>query len=457
MAHKPICQDGPQCRFMSSTADITIMGGAAGGGKTFALLVEPLFHTDNPDFGAVIFRQSYPQITMEGGMWDESTKLYSAVRPMPAPKVGKLRWVFASGAKVSFAYMKAEDDKLIYQGAQIPLIGFDQLEQMSEGQFFYMLSRNRSTCGVKPYVRATCNPDADSWLAKFLEWWINQETGYPLEERDGELRWFVRPGSELVWANDAGTLLTQYPELIPKSVTFIHANVYDNKILLQRNPEYLANLLALPVVERERLLRGNWKIRPTAGLLCNRAWFSIVDVLPAGGSVVRFWDFAATEKKTAKADPDYTAAVRMHRVGDGFYISDCFTMRAGPTDVEKAFIAITKQDWATAQRLGIPYKVAWEIEPGSSGKMMAARLTSLVAGVACAPRRPSGDKIQRAGGFLSQAEAGFVKLLKGDWNEPWLLHMHNAGMDAKKWDIWDSTAGVFNELAGMGSGKAGMY
>ena len=93
-----------------------------------------------------------------------------------------VQWRFLSGAKVTFAHMLYEKDKYSWQGSQICFLGFDELCHFSENQFFYMLSRNRSVCGVKPYVRATCNPDVDSWVANFISWWIDQETGYPIPE-----------------------------------------------------------------------------------------------------------------------------------------------------------------------------------------------------------------------------------------------------------------------------------
>jgi hypothetical protein len=77
-----------------------------------------------------------------------------------------------------------------WKGAQITLICFDELTHFSAHQFFYMVSRNRSTCGVRPYIRATCNPDADSWVADFLSWWIDPESGHPIRERAGVLRYF---------------------------------------------------------------------------------------------------------------------------------------------------------------------------------------------------------------------------------------------------------------------------
>jgi Terminase large subunit, T4likevirus-type, N-terminal/Anti-CBASS protein Acb1-like len=192
-------QPGPQTQFLSSPADIAIYGGAAGGGKTFAELLEPLRHVSNKDFGAVIFRRTTPQITNEGGLWDESGKLY----PMLGAKPNQtdLSWTFPSGATVSFKHLEHEKTVLNWQGSQVPLLCFDELTHFSQKQFWYMLSRNRSMCGVRPYVRATCNPDADSWVAELIAWWINQDTGYPIPERAGVLRWFVRIGDSIIWAD----------------------------------------------------------------------------------------------------------------------------------------------------------------------------------------------------------------------------------------------------------------
>ena len=84
------------------------------------------------------------------------------------------------GGKIKFAHLQFDNTVYDWQGAQITLIGFDELTHFTAHQFFYMVSRNRSTCGVRPYIRATCNPDADSWVADFLAWWINPETGLPI-------------------------------------------------------------------------------------------------------------------------------------------------------------------------------------------------------------------------------------------------------------------------------------
>lgn len=252
---------------MSTPADIAVYGGAAGGGKTWALLAEPLRHVGLGEFRAVIFRRNAVQVRIPGGLWDEAMKMYPALGGVPLNQT--LEWRFPSGARIKFAHLEHDDTALNWQGAQAELICFDELTHFTEKQFFYLLSRNRGLSGVKPYVRATCNPDADSWVARFIAWWIDRDTGRPITGRDGRLRWMLRRGDKLVWFDRHDN--AQKIDGHHKSVTFIGSSLYDNRILMEADPGYLANLKALPQVERERLLGGNWKIRPAAGLFSARA------------------------------------------------------------------------------------------------------------------------------------------------------------------------------------------
>jgi hypothetical protein len=224
-------------------------------------------------------------------------QLGARFKSSPSPQV-----VFPSGANIGFHHLQLERDVYAWQGSQIALIAFDELTHFTEKQFFYMLSRNRSLCGIKPYVRATTNPDADSWVAEFISWWIDQETGYSIPERSGKVRYFYRVDGSILWGDTIQELVNKYqadPKLC-KSVTFIASSIYDNQILLEANPEYLANLNGLDIVEKERLLKGNWKIRPSAGLYFKRENVRIVQHIPDNIiSVCRSWDLAATEITSA--------------------------------------------------------------------------------------------------------------------------------------------------------------
>ena len=419
--------------------------------KTWSLLFDPLRYVGLPGFGAVIFRRTYRQITMEGGLWDESEKLYPFVAGRP--RRGLLDWTFPSGAKVSFANLEHEQDRLNYQGAQIAYIGFDELTHFSETMFWYLLSRNRSTCGAPPCIRATCNPDPDSFLARLVAWWIDDETGLAIPERAGVVRWFVRPGDEVVFDDDRIALQERFPKLVPLSFSFVPARVDDNRELLRRDPGYRARLLAMGYVERAQLLDGNWKVRPAAGKVFNRASFGMVPIAPPGGVEVRFFDFAATEKKRKGDDPDRTAGVKIRRVAGRYYVVDCVAETFGPADVDRLVLNTCVQDALVARREGVVYAVRWEEEPGSAGKRESARLVAMLVeafavhglSVDAAGVRSTGDKGTRANSLASTAGVGGVWLVAQAWNEPYLAELH-AFPDGAHDDRVDASAGAFNAV-----------
>lgn len=444
-------QAGQQKAFQQTRADIAIYGGAAGGGKTWALLFEPLRHMDKPRYRGVIFRRTYPQVTNPGGLWDESRKLYSLVNAKSNQTA--LSWTFESGATLKFAHLQHFGSEYEWQGAQICFIGFDELTHFSEEQFWYLLSRARSMSGVRPYLRATCNPDADSWVANMLEWWIDQDTGYPIRERGGVIRWFVRVDGALRWADSEEEIRQTYGEAArPKSFTFIPSSIYDNQILMMQDPDYLANLQAQSLVERERLLEGNWKVRPEAGKVFDRQWFEYTEALnlDPSGIEVRFWDFAATEKKMKGGDPDYTATIKMRRNGDRFTIVHAAQKRLSPPDVEAWVQELARADKAELSH-SRQYAIRWEIEPASAGKRENWRLTSLLQGFDAAGVRPSGDKLTRARPLAAQARVGNVHILRANWNNEYLTHMHNQP-DWPHDDLMDASSGAYTYLADANSG-----
>lgn len=469
-------QPGPQEMFLSTPADIAIYGGAAGGGKSFGILLEGARHTGNKDFGGVIFRRTSPMITNEGGLWDESNKIYPLLDAVQ--KETDHSWTFPSGSVVSFSHLQHEKNVLDWQGSQICFLGFDELTHFTERQFFYMLSRNRSMCGVKPYVRGTTNPDAESWVAEFIAWWIDQETGLPIPERAGKIRYFIRVNNVLKWGDSAEELDEEFqvirnalpedirantkPEDFIKSVTFIPSNVYDNKKLLASNPQYLANLLSLPLVERERLLGGNWKIKATAGKVFNREWFGLAEALPKIDEVCSYWDFAATEKEikttSRKPDPDFSARVMIgySKAEKKWYTLDVLAVQQNPATLEKLFIQTCKLDRDYAKTLGARFMVRWEIEPGSAAKRDSYRMTTNLAGFDAKGKNFKGDKLTRARSLAVQAEAGNVMILQGSWNSEFLGHMHGQP-DLPHDDIMDAAAGSFNSLVDGGPSFGTMF
>ena len=438
---------------MATPANICIYGGAAGGGKSYGLLMSALRYKNVPGFGCTIFRRNFNQIFSQGGLWDESMKIYQGIRGAD-PKFARGQWWFRNAegdivSKVTFAHIERDEDVHKWQGSQICEIGFDELTHFSEKTFFYMLSRNRSTCGVEPFIRATCNPDADSWVAKFIDWWIDPDTGYPIPERSGKLRWFIRRDEILYWANTKQELWKQFdlktPEekAEPRSVTFIMSKLEDNQELLKVNPGYMANLKAMSVIERERLLHGNWKIKAAAGLFFKRSqvgdYLSFVpdDVI----EWVRCWDLAATEK-TENGDPAFTAGVLMGKRKNGRYIvADVVNKQMNASDVRQTIKHTAQQDIAKYKRV----KIRLPKDPGQAGKEQAESYIKFLAGFNVVTVAETGSKEARAEPMAAQWQAGNFDILTGPWNEEYLQQLENFP-DSKFKDMVDASANAFTEL-----------
>ena len=436
-------QPGPQQLLWDSTADIAIIGGSVFGGKTFALTLEPTRHLHVPGFTFAAFRRVTPEIRNPGGMWDEALGMYGFYGG--EARSHALEWDFPSGARGKFAGLQYDTSVEDWKGAQICLLMFDQLEEFTANQFWYLSSRNRSTCGVRPYIRGSCNPDPDSWLAGFLSWWIDAETGYAIPERSGVLRWFIRIKDDLVWADTRAELEAKYPDEArhARSVTFILARLQDNPIGNAKDPDYESKVRALPHVDQERLLGGdrggNWKIRAAAGLVFDRSKFG--EVLPAAltnGRIakrLRAWDKAATP-----GAGDWTAGVKMALGIDGvIYVED-----------------VVRGQWSTGDRHVVESQVAgldtpavlirMEQEPGASGKDAAVSAAQRLAGYDIASVPSTGDKLVRAGPFAAQVKAGNVRLVAGPWNEPFLRELHAFPTKGVPDDQVDAAALAFNQL-----------
>lgn len=354
-----------------------------------------------------------------------------------------MRWTFPSGATVTLGTLQYDADVMAWKSSEIPLILFDEATEFSRYQFFYMISRNRSTCGVTPYIRGYCNPDPDSYVKEILAPWVDEDWPAETRAKPGELRYFLHSNDVVHWVNAA----------TPKamSITFIPADVYDNTILMEKDPGYIAGLEALPEVEKQRLLYGNWSIR-AGGTVFKREWFPILDTKPDDiEKVVRFWDKAATlktERGTGPGsktnDPDYTAGVLMGKRKAGstprYVVLSASWAQLDPGGVEQMIKTIATQD-------GKPVPIRIEQEGGSSGKQDIFNFVAYtLAGYDVGGVPSSGSKATRAAPFSAQAKIGNVGLLRGPWNVGYLNFLAGFPSPFVHDDVIDASSGAFNVL-----------
>lgn len=423
-------QRGPQEAFLASKADIAIYGGAAGGGKTWALVFEAARHHRVQDFAGIIFRRYQTDVTGAGSIWELARELYRTMgaRTREAPRPDA-RW--RRGGAIEFGHLQHETTVYRHQGREYGFIGLDELTHFSEAQFWYMQSRNRSTSGVRPYVRATTNPDKRSWVRTLLDWWIGPD-GFPLPERSGVLRYFVRIDNQLVWGAtpSEATAGTGMPRSAARSLTFIPARLDDNKILVRADPQYRAILMSLPRVERERLLAGNWDVQVTRGDYFPRDAWRIIERHEAPKDIawtIRAWDKAASIPNPKNPDPDWTvgALVSGTRRGE-LIVWDLIRFRGLPHEVKDRM-----RQTAEADTAAIPIAVFQD--PGQAGVVDVSEMVAALRGfnvVSLPPVRGRASehadvgrpdpKIIALGPLSSDVRHGLVLLVRGAWIDPLL-------------------------------------
>lgn len=227
-----------QSEFMSRPEYECLYGGAAGGGKSDALLCEGLRQIDIPNYRGILFRRTYPELE---GLISRSHELYKTAYPKARYNTSEKRWTFPSGAKIFFGYMQYEKDWKNYQGKAYDFIGFDELTHFTRNQYMRIMGRNRPTGpGTRVYIRATANPGGigHAWVKdRFID---------------------VAPPRTRIVANYDVTQPDGSRVTIKRSRIFIPATVFDNKKLLENDPNYLGTLASLPEADRNAMLYGDW-------------------------------------------------------------------------------------------------------------------------------------------------------------------------------------------------------
>lgn len=227
-----------QYEFMSRPEYECFYGGAAGGGKSDALVAEALRQIDIPHYKGIIFRKTYPQARE---LILKSKRLYPSVSPGCRYNSQEHCWIFPSGARIYFGSMPNSDSYIDYQGLSFAFIGFDELTHFTEDEYRYLQTRNRADgAGVRVYIRATGNPGGigHGWVkARFI-------TDMPPNTPKEYTASVIDPGGHKI-------------EVKRKKI-FIPSLVFDNKELLTNDPNYLANLAMQPEALKKALLYGDW-------------------------------------------------------------------------------------------------------------------------------------------------------------------------------------------------------
>ena len=469
---------GAQTKFLLDDSDICIYGGAAGGGKSHAGLLFPLMYVHLATFRSIMFRRAMPDITNSGGLLDESRKIYE----MP-PFNGRInnqtyKWTFPSGARIDLSGLQYESDADNYKGAQFGLVYFDELTLFLEYQFWLLYSRARTAegsngCPIDAMVRASTNPDPDSFVRQLLDAWIGKD-GYAIPEMSGVKRWLVsNPNTnereQFEHRMEAlERIVKLYPDLNeyerpdPISLSFIPSSLKDNPFL-DTNKKYRSVLAVQDAVMMARLGEGNWNAKYAAGKMFQESWVEFIDAseVPADVYECRGWDIASTEPTKKNKSPDWTSGTKMAREQDGdiLYILDNQTFQLEPNQAKHRIKEIAEADGKMCVQ-DIP------LDPGS-GKWTFDTLRELIVNeipMECSPEK--GKKYDRFTPFSAYCHRGcdhktswvdangvtqrhipmkMVKIVKASWNKAFVEQLKQFP-DGKNDDVADSCSRAFNNL-----------
>lgn len=351
------------------------------------------------------------------------------------------------------------------------------MTHFTQSQFLYLIGRLRSEAECDSFCMGSCNPDPDSWVLSWVEWYLDSE-GYPDKEKDGTIRYFVIVDDRPIFADTEEELAEEYPDICyqdngseriyipPMSFTFISGTIFDNPALIKANPKYLSALKAQSPINRARLLDGNWYARAEGSNYFQRNWLNKLEQVPLGCVEARGWDLASSEPSDRNRYPDYTASVKMLKttqdtyiiVGD--YIPETFNeltrengrFRKRPGVRDQWMLSQAKHD-------GVDTVVVLPVDPGQAGTFafqeMAKYFNNEGFMVKQDPNPSNKSKLKRFEAFSSAAQNGLVSIVESTF-EPATLAAFYKELEsfdgerstADRKDDWaDATASVFSYLA----------
>lgn len=394
--HKPTLK---QAEFLLVDAKEALYGGAAGGGKSDALLMAALQYVDVSGYSAILFRRTYNDLALPGALMDRAYEWLAGTEAHWHSL--KHIWTFPCGATLTFGNLEHEKTKFRYQSAEFQFIGFDELTQFTETQYRYLFSRLRrlEKSNIPLLMRSASNPGGVGHD------WVKQR--------------FLVEGTS-------------------KGRVFVPAKLQDNPFLDQK--QYIESLNNLDPITRRQYLDGDWTARH-GGSIFRREWFQIVKDVPATLRRVRYWDLAATKPKRG-SDPDYTVGALVGEKDGQYWILDIKRARLRPRQVE----ALIKQ---TAQLDGVETRIYMEQEPGSSGVAVIDYYSRLLRGFSFWGVKTTGSKEERAVPMSSAAEAGNIFVVEASWNGEFLDEVETFPVGQHD-DQVDAVSGALLQLAQVG-------
>lgn len=414
----------PQQQFLESTSKITLYSGSAGAGKTFAIIISLVKYAMEENSTIVVFRRTSTQLRQNGGIWQEACHVFKQMFGKAVVIRSRDLEIYlpATNSTIKFSHLQHQSDVSNHLGAQYSYIVFDEATLFPFEDMILPLMGRLRNANVKyePRMAWCTNPIYNHGIYHWIKDFYLDEFGVPLDEKSNVERYFVMQDSQPIWYNtreEAEAIYGSGPDSGISSFRSIKAHISQNLPLIRANPQYLSNLKALPEIKRRIFLDGSWTAREEEAGLYLRSMSKVVPYPNMKATKrVRSWDQASTPVSSASPNPDWTRGVLISKDDSGVYtVEDIVSIRDRPHVVESLIYSTALKDRDLFGR--VVYTIA--IDPGQAGVARANDIKRKLAelGIECTLVRPNQAKRTRFLPFSAISEAGYMNVVKADWNE----------------------------------------
>lgn len=449
-----------QAVFMLQDCKEAGYGGATGGGKSDALLMDACQFLHVPGYAAILFRRTFSDLALPGNLMDRAHDWFSGT-PGARWRDREKTWEFRTEGKqcstLTFGFMDTLKDRLRYKGSEVQYAGFDEGTQFEEAMYTFMFSRlrysralmesaERMGARVPLRLRLATNPGdiGHEWVKRrFINCRSQRCPIHPLYEGD-------TPAPDCSSCQEVES---------SRHRIWIPSGLKDNPHL--DSVSYMEMLKELDPVTREQFINGNWDVIEGGGQF-ERIWFAGQirkrKQVPTLVKIVRAWDLAGTKKTQINPDPDWTCGVLMGIDEKGnYWILDIRRIRETSEQVQDFVKQTAVEDLF---KWGDGVEIWFEQEPGSAGKAVAQLYKAEVL-PEFGPRfqKPTGKKEIRSRLLSAAAGAGRVFLLEGGYIPAFLdeAEMFPAGAHDDQIDPASLAVSKLRAGGNMSVGTPGMY
>ena len=462
------------------------------GGKSEVITQLSLMYTDDPRFDALYVRTEFPQLMGAGGLWDTAGKYYPLFGAKPKQNPSPV-YLFPSGAKTRYRPIENAVDAEKYRGLQFSMLAIDEITQTSKEAVITLMACLRSEAAMNSFCVGTCNPSKSSWVFDLVKWYLDDE-GFVDKAKNGRIRYFVVKDNNFVFADEESWFSENMPETVtaknpntgeefyipPKKFSFIQLTIFDNHILLKKNPRYLSELQNLPEHERAKQLYGNWFVEEDKAKYFDRKMVRgvhgerVKNALPLKCKKAIAWDKANTEYvvKLHNTDADFTASMHMAKCSSGFYYIYADFHESNYDEHEKVYGKFRLASGARDQIMlnqanhdGRDVDIIIAQDVGADGKQvyqeMSKKFLSSGFRVKSAVTSVQTRKFTRFEPFLMAAEQGLIFIVEDSFPDTRTLEMFYKELEqfaptinGKKWrstrtikdDMCDVISDLYNYL-----------